>query len=323
MRRRAFIALVGSAVIGWPIFGRAQQASKIYRLGYLAPGRIPLAIEILQADLRELGYVEGRNLEVEYRFGRNLETLDVLAAELVAHGPDAIVTVGTPAALAAKRATTTIPIVMASLGDPLRAGIVASLAHPGGNITGTSQYASELSDKRVELLTEAVSGIARLAVLGNATNLVNEYLWEDTRLAAQALGMEPRLFTVRERTELPEALAAMQQSGVNAVIVLPDNLFWTERHQIIALAAEHRLPAMYEAQVFVAGGGLTSYGPNIAELIRGAAVLVDKVLKGTKPADLPIEQPTKFELVINLKTAKALGLTIPPSLLARADEVIE
>jgi putative ABC transport system substrate-binding protein len=321
MRRRNFIALVGRVAISWPIFARAQQPSKIYRLGYLGP-RVPFGIAALQAGLRELGYVEGRNLKVEYRFGVIPETLDVLAAELVAQGPDAIVTVGTPPAISLKRATTTIPIVMVG-NDPLRTGIVGSLAHPGGNITGVSEYGSELIGKRMEVLKETVSGIARLAALANLTNPLHQYYWEDTQLAAQALGMEPRLFTVREAADLAKVFAAMQRTGANAVTVLPDNLFFTVRHQIIALAAEHRLPAMYEAQEFVADGGLISYGPSVAELVRRLAIFVDKILKGAKPADLPIERATKFALVINLKTAKALGLDIPPTLIARADEVIE
>ena len=323
-RRREFIAALGGAAFGWPLSARAQQPPKIYRLGYLAPARLPHLIEALQAGLRELGYVEGKNLKVEYRFGEHQpETLGMLAAELVALNPDVIVTVGTPPAIAAKQATTTIPIVMASVGDPVRAGIVASLVRPGGNITGMSEYGAELSAKRVEVLKGAVPGIARLAVLGNATNPFNQYAWEDTQPAARALGTEPQLFMVREPAELAAAFLTMQQSGANAVILLQDTRFWTVRHQIIALADEHRLPAMYEAREFVADGGLISYGPNIAQMTRHSATLVDKVLKGTKPADLPIEQPTKFELVINLKTAKALGLTVSSSLLARADEVIE
>jgi putative tryptophan/tyrosine transport system substrate-binding protein len=202
MRRRAFILFLSSGAILWALSARAQQGSKLYRLGYLAQHRVPLAIETLQAGLRELGYVEGQNLKVEYRFGGSEPALDALATELVALGPDAIVTVGTPPALAAKRATTSIPIVMGPINDPLRAGIVASLARPGENITGVSEYGSELSRKRVEVLKEAVPGIARLAVLGNAANLLNQYLWEDAQLAPRALEIEPRRFTVREPAEL-------------------------------------------------------------------------------------------------------------------------
>jgi putative ABC transport system substrate-binding protein len=324
MRRRFFITFAGLAAIGWPLAAHGQQASKIYRLGYLAASRIPNLIEALQAGLREFAYVEGQNLKVEYRLGgQQPETLDTLATELVALGPDVIVTLGTPPAVAAKRATATIPIVMAPVGDPVSAGIVSSLAHPGSNITGVALYGAELSGKPVELLKEALPQIARLAVLGNATNPANESWWEDTQPPAQALGIETQRYMVRKPADLAEAFAAMQRNGANAVIVLSDATFYTWRRQIVAVAAERSLPAMSEAREYVEDGGLISYGPNIPELIRRAAALVDKILKGAKPAELPIEQPTKFELVINLRTAKALGLTIPPSLLARADEVME
>jgi putative tryptophan/tyrosine transport system substrate-binding protein len=292
------------------------------RAGTLA--RFPNLIEALQTGLRELGYVEGKNLKIEYRFGGDeLQTLGKLAAELVALGPDAIITVATPPVIATKRATTTIPIVMALAADPVRSGIVASLAHPGSNITGVTMYASELSGKRVEVLKEAVLGLARLAVLGNRTNPISQYTWEETREASRALAIEPQLFMVREPGELDTAFGAMQRSGANAVVVLSDAIFYSARRQISVLAAGHHLPVVYATREYAEDGGLISYGPNFIEMTRRSAALVDKVLKGTKPADLPIEQPTKFELVINLKTAKALGLTIPASLLARADEVIE
>jgi putative ABC transport system substrate-binding protein len=224
--------------------------------------------------------------------------------------------------MAAKRATTTIPIVMALIADPVRSGVVASLAHPGGNITGVTLYASELSGKRVEVLKEAVLGVARLAVLGHRTNPISQYTWEETREAARALAIEPQLFMVRELDELDAAFGAMRRSDADAVVVLLDAIFYSARRQISVLAAGHRLPAMYDMREYAEDGGLISYGPNFVEMTRRSAALVDKVLKGAKPADLPIEQPTKFELIINLKTA-ALGLTVPPSLLARADEVIE
>jgi putative tryptophan/tyrosine transport system substrate-binding protein len=324
MRRRDFIALLGIAVSGGSLPARAQQSPKIYRLGYLAPARIPNLIEALQTGLRELGYVEGRNLKVEYRFGGyDPEALGKLAAELVALGPDAIVTVATPPAIAAKRATTSIPIVMATAADPLRAGIVASLARPGSNITGVTLYGSELSGKRVEVFKETVPGIIRLAILGNATNPFSQYSWEDTQPTARQLRIEAQLFMIRGPDELAGAFAAMKRTGASAVVVLSDAMFNTWRRQIIALVAERGLPAMWDAREYAEDGGLISYGPNLPEMTRRSAALVDKVLKGAKPADLPIEQPTKFELVINLKTAKTLGLTIPPSLLARADEVIE
>jgi putative tryptophan/tyrosine transport system substrate-binding protein len=324
MRRRDLLKLIGSASICRALSARAQQPAKTYRLGYLASTRIPNLIESLQTGLRELGYVEGKNLKMEYRFGgHDPDALGKLAAELVALGPDAIVTVASPPAIAAKRATTTIPIVMATAGDPLRSGIIAGLAHPGGNITGVTLYGSELSGKRVEVLKEALPGISHVAVLGNAANAFSQFSWEDTQPFARQMGIEPQLFMVREPDELTATFAAIQRTSAEAVIVLSDAVFNTWRRQINGLAIEHRLPTMYDAREFVEDGGLISYGPNLAEMTRRSAVLVDKVLKGANPNDLPIEQPTKFELIINLKTAKALGLTIPPSLLARADEVIE
>jgi len=324
MRRREFLTLLGCAAIGWPLAGHGQQASKIYRLGYLSTARVPNLVEALQAGLRELGYIEGQNLKVEYRFGGpQSEPLDAIASELVELRPDVIVTVGTPATFAAKRATTMIPIVMAPVGDPVRIGLVVSLAHPGGNITGVTLYGSELWSKRVEVLKELLPPIAHLGVLGNAANPATQFWWEETQLAARALGLEPALFTVRELNELTAAFAAMQRNGVDAVVVETDAKFNSAQRQITTLAIEHQLPAIYEVPEFVQDGGLISYGPNLAEMTRRSARCVDKILKGVKPTDLPIEQPTNFELVINLKTAKALGLTVPSSLLARADEVIE
>jgi putative ABC transport system substrate-binding protein len=293
------------------------------RPGYLAAARMPNLVEAMERGLRELGYIEGKNLKIEYRFDGQKLGLDTLASELVQLGLDTIVAVGTPAAFAAKRATTTIPIVMAPVGDPVRYGIISSIAHPGGNITGVTLYGSELSGKRVELFKEALPDITRLAVLCNGSNPLSQYAWEDAQAAARQLGTEALLFMVREPDELAGAFAAMHRSGAEAVVVLPDSMFYTARQQISVLAAEHHLPAMYEGHEYVEDGGLISYGPNIVEIARRSALLVDKVLKGAKPADLPVEQPTKFELAINLKTAKALGLTVPATLLARADEVIE
>ncbi len=320
--RRAFIAALGGAA-AWPVVARAQkQPVKIYRLGYLAPARIPHLIDALLTGLRELGYVEGNNIKIEYRYG-GTATLDELAAQLVDLHPDAIITVATPAAIAAKRATTTIPIVMATVGDPVRSGIVASFSRPGGNVTGVTLYGSELSAKRVEVLKEALPRTTRLAALGNARNLYSQHSWDDMEPAARALGLDPHLFMAQGLGDLSEVFAAMERERANAVVILSDALFNSARLQIIALASKHHLPAMYEAQEFVQDGGLISYGPDIAEMTRRSATLVDKVLKGVKPADLPIEQPTTFTMAINLKTAKALGLDVPHSLLARADEVID
>jgi putative ABC transport system substrate-binding protein len=321
MRRRNFIGLVGGAA-AWPIIARAQQAPKVYRLGYLAPAPITHLKDALFGALRDLGYVEGQNLKIEYRYGAG-KALDALAAELVGLKPDLIVTVATPPALAVKRATTTIPVVMATAGDPVRLGVVASLAMPGGNVTGVTLYGTELNAKRIELFREAIPGIKRLAFLANAKNPYGKFLWEEAEPAARALGLEPILFQLQELNDLSGTFREMEGKEANALIVLSDALFNSARRQIAALAAEHRLPAMYEGREFVEDGGLISYGPDIVEMTRRSAAFVDKILKGANPADLPIEQPTRFELAINAKAAKALGLSFSPMLLARADEVIE
>jgi putative ABC transport system substrate-binding protein len=283
----------------------------------------PLAARALLLGLGDLGYVDGKNIKIEYRYGSRPETLDALAAELVDLHPDLIITVATPPAIAAKRATTTIPIVMATAGDPVQSGVVASFARPGGNVTGVTLYGTELSAKRVELLKEVLPQAKRIAALGNGRNSYNQYLWTETEPAARALGFDPQVFMVQEMPDLLTAFAAMKRARADALIVLSDALLNSAREKIIALASEHHLPAMYEAWEFVEDGGLISYGPDIAEMTRRSAALVDKVLKGVKPADLPIEQPTKFELAVNLKTAKTLGLDMPALLLARADKLIE
>ena len=321
MRRRDFICTL-AVIAAWPLIARAQQASKVYRLGYLAPAPIPHLRDALFEALSELGYLEGKNLKVEYRYGAG-EALDALAAELVGLKPDLIVTVATSQALAAKRATTTIPVVMATAGDPLRFGVVTSLARPGGNVTGVTLYATELSAKRIELFREAVPRIKRLACLDNAKNPYGQILWQETEPAARALGLEPMLFEMQKLGDLPATFREMEGKDADALIVFSDALFNSARRQIVALAAEHRLPAMYAGPEFVEDGGLISYGPNIVEMTRRSAAFVDKILKGANPADLPVEQPTRFELAINAKSAKALGLSLSPILLARADKVIE
>lgn len=325
MRRRDFISLLGAAATLCSTRSRAQPQSKTYIIGYLAPARLPHVIEALQDGLRKLGYIEGQNLKIEYRFLQSAsDTLGELAAELVRLHPDVIVTQGTPPVIAAKQATSTIPIVMAAAGDPLGTGIVASLAHPGGNVTGFTLYGAELAGKRVALIKEAAPGIASIEVLGNQKNpLHTQLLWPQTRAAALSLGLEARLFTVHEPAELSGAFESMARDHAGGLVVLADVLFISERRIIIGLAAQHRLAAIYEEREFVADGGLLSYGPNVPELARRSAVYVDKILKGAKPGDLPIEQPTQFELIINLKTAKDLGLTVPPSMLSLADELIE
>jgi putative ABC transport system substrate-binding protein len=324
MRRRNFLALIGGGAVAWPLAARAQQAPKAARLGYLAPASNPDLQQALLGGLRDLGYVEGQNLAIEYRFMLGqAKSYDELAAEIAGLAPDAIVVVGTPPALAAKRQTTTIPIIMAPAADPLRSGLVASLSRPGGNVTGVSLYGSELARKRMEVFKEAVVGIQRIAVLGNAENPLHHFLWDDLQPVGPALGLQFRLFVVSGLDKLPAVFSAMKPDGFDAMSLLSDAQFFSARRQISSLAAMHRLPAMYESRESVADGGLISYGASIPDLTRRATAFVLKVINGAKPADLPIEQPTKFELAINLRTAKALGLTVPDTLLARADEVIE
>jgi putative tryptophan/tyrosine transport system substrate-binding protein len=327
LRRREFITLLGGAT-AWPLAARAQQTPRGARLGYLAPASNPDLQQVLLGGLRDLGYVEGQNLAIEYRFmlGQS-KTYDELAAELAAElarlAPDAIVVVGTPPALAAKRHTTVIPIIMAPAADPLRTGLAASLSRPGGNVTGVSLYGSEIARKRMELFKEAVVGIRRIAVLGNAENPFHRLVWDDLEPIGPALGLELRLVVVSGLDKLPGVFSTMKQDGFDAITLLSNAQFFSARRQISSLAEMHRLPAMYESRESVDDGGLISYGASIPDLTRRAAAFVVKVLNGTKPADLPIEQPTKFELIINLKTAKALGVEVPPMVLARADEVIE
>jgi putative ABC transport system substrate-binding protein len=322
MRRRDFISLLGAAAVLCSTRSRAQQPSQTYLIGVLT-AQIPSLIKALKDGLRKLGYIEGQNLKVEYRYlstgGASAETL---AAELVKLGPDIIITIGTLMTIAAKQATTTIPIVMAPVQDAVAAGIVTNLRHPGGNVTGTMLYGSELAGKRVDVFKAVVPAIARIAVLGTRSQLT-QLLWPKTQTAAGLLGLEARLFTVQDPEELSATFDAIAQDKANGLLVLADPLFYSSRQKIIALAAKHRLPAIYEDREFVQDGGLISYGPNIAEMTRRSAAFVDKILKGAKPGDLPIEAPTEYELVINLKTAKTLGLSIPEKLLIIADEVIE
>ena len=276
----------------------------------------------MKDGLRKLGYIEGQNLKLEYRFPPAAgASVDTLAAELMKLGPDVIIAVGTPAAIAAKRASTTIPIVI-NVADPLGAGIVTNLAHPGGNVTGTMLYGAELAGKRVDVFKEAVPAIARIAVLGTGSPLT-QLLWPETQTAAGPLGLKVRLFTVQDPAELSATFESIAQDNTDAVLVLADPLFLSARQTLIALAAKHHLPALYEDRQYVQDGGLISYGPNLAEMVRRLAPFVDKILKGAKPGDLPIEGPTEYELVINLKTAKALDLNVPHNLLVLADEVIE
>ena len=328
MRRRKFIALVGGIVVA-PIAVGAQQAAKLARIGYLSPNLAtnPHMNEAFLQGLRDVGYVEGRNLVIEYRDAEGKpERLPALAAELVSLKVDVIVVGSTIAALAAKQATRTLPIVVAAAGDPVTSGLIASLARPGGNVTGLSLLAPELIGKRLELLNQIVPRGSLIAVLWQP-NVYGERMDKDmvkeAEVAARALGLRLQFVEARGPPDIDRAFSDMTTARAGALTVLPSGMFIAERQRLAGLSEKHRLPTVYQSRDSVDAGGLMSYGPNFADLFRRAATYVDKVLKGAKPGDLPVEQPTKVELVINLKTAKALGLNIPPTLLAQADEVIE
>jgi putative tryptophan/tyrosine transport system substrate-binding protein len=327
MDRRVFLGTVVGGLLAAPLAAEAQQPVKVARIGVLAPGSptsSPQLREAFRQQLRELGYVEGQNIVIEYRWAEGrAERLPDLAAELVSLNVDVIVAGGTPGPLAAKHATGTIPIVMTAAGDPVGSGLVASLARPGGNVTGLSARSPDLSGKRLQLLKEVVPGVARVAVLWNAANPYAALVVRETEAAARSLGVQVQFLEVRGPDDFENALPAAIRGRAGALIVVEDPLTFLYLKRIAEFAAQNRLPATYGYREFAEAGGLMTVGPNLADLYRRAAIFVDKILKGAKPADLPIEQPTKFELVINLKTAKALGLTLPPSLLLRADQVIE
>jgi putative ABC transport system substrate-binding protein len=323
--RREFMTLFGGAAAAWPLVARAQQlARRIGMLETIPPQANAANFDALRKGLRELGYDEGRSLIIEYRSadGR-AERFPALAAELVRLNVDAIVTRGTPSALAARNATRTIPIVMASVGDVIGTGLAVSLARPGGNVTGLTAINTDTEGKRLELLKEMVPGLARIAALYNMGNPTFALRWKEVELAARALGTESQLLDVRKPEDIAPAFAAATAQRAGALLTSVDALIQANQRTILELAAKHRLPAIYPTREFVENGGLMAYGVSYPELYRRAATYIDKIFKGARPADLPIEQPTKFELVINLKAAKALGLTVPPTLLGRADEVIE
>jgi putative ABC transport system substrate-binding protein len=325
MRRRDFIAAFGGAAAAWPRSARAQQVGKIYRIGILEtlPATPNAAnLNALRKGLRVLGYVEGQNLVIEYRSAEGrAERFPDLASELVRLKVDLIVTRGTPAARAAKNATTTVPVVMATMGDPR--AIVASFAHPGGNITGMTTFSTELTAKRIEILKELVPGFSRVGLLHNMGNPAVPPEWEETKTAARILGVQAELLDVRSQDDLGRAFELAVRQHVDAMVIGADGLTQMHQQTIVDLVARNRLPAVYPAREFVEAGGLIAYAINYPDLYFRFASFVDKIFKGAKPGDLPVEQPTKFEIVVNLKTAKTLGLTIPPTLLFRADEVIE
>ena len=326
MRRREFVALVGGAAVGWPLAARAQQPAKLPTIGYLGSNvasvdsrRLPGFVQ----RLRELGWVEGRTIAIQYRWaeGRN-ERFAEIAAEFVRLSVNVIVTNATAPTAAAKQATSVIPIVFAAAADPVATGLVASLGHPGGNVTGLSMQGTDTTSKRLELLREVVPHLRRLAVLGNggSPNVALEI--GEVQAAARTLGIVVVTFDIRRAEDIAPALEALKERS-EALYLCLDPLMTTNRVRIITLAQRAKLATMYSLREFVEAGGLMSYGPDIPDQYRRAADFVDKILRGAKPADIPIEQPTKFDLVINMTTAKALGIAVPPTLVARADEVIE
>ena len=326
MDRRAFLGTL-AALAAAPLAAEAQQAGKVYRIGVLETRSAALNsanLDAFRRGLQELGYREGQNLEIAYRSsdGRD-ERFPDLATELVRMHVDLIVTRGTPAALAAKGATRTIPVVMAGSGDPVGTGIVASLSQPGGNITGLSNLNVEIYAKRVELLRELVPTLTRLAGLFNMGNPLLPRQWKEVETAARTLRIRPQLLDVRRREDLAAAFDAAARQRAEAVVVALDGLTQSNLRMIAELAIKKRLPSIYVTRDYADLGGLITYGPSDPPLYHRAATFVAKIFGGAKPGDLPMEQPTKFEIVINLKTAKALGLTIPPSVLARADQVID
>ncbi len=308
-----------------PLAAKEQQTSKVPRIGVLGEhSPTDPFLEAFRQGLRELGYIEGQNIVIVYRYGHGVvDEIPTLAAELIDLNVDILVVGMTAAARAAKARTSTMPIVFTLSGDPVGTGLVASLAHPGGNATGLSNLVSELSGKQLELLKMAVPQVSRVAVLYNPASPVAGLALRETQEAARALAVELHVVEVRQSNELASAFAALTAWHAGAVLALSDTVFGNALAALAKLAAENRLPAMYARREFAAVGGLMAYGPSFTDNWRRAATYVDKILRGAKPADLPVEQPMKFELVINLKTAKALGLTIPQSLLIRADEVIQ
>jgi putative tryptophan/tyrosine transport system substrate-binding protein len=325
--RRRFLASAGASLLAAPLTAEAQQTAKVYRIGLLGgtpPTTEPRVWEGFFQELRERGYVEGQNIRFEGRwYGDQTERLPALAAELVRLKVDVIVAGASPAPEAAQRATSTIPIVFTSHPDPLGSGLAASLARPGRNVTGLSTLTRELVGKQLQMLKEVVPEISRVTVLSNPTAPSNALMVKDAAVAARSLKVQLQALEARAPGDFAGAFSAMTKDRAGALIVLSSSMFMAERTRIVKLATQSHLPSIYTVKEFAEAGGLMAYGASIRENWRRAAISVDKILKGAKPGDLPIEQSTKFELVVNLKTAKALGLTIPPSVLQRADQVIE
>ena len=323
MRRRDFINLVSGGVAAWPLGALAQESGKIWRMGFIAQGYEPF-YDALFEGLRGLGYAEGRNLIVERRYAEgHADRFPEFASEMVRLKVDIIIVTTTPAALAIKNASTTIPVVFPNAISPVESGVVASLAHPGGNVTGGAAQTAALSIKRLAILKEVVPGLSRGAVLWNAANPALAYPWRESQSAADALGVTLQSIEMRDPKDIETAFAKIAQERPDALIVLQDALTLQHRKEIIDFAIQRRLPGMFVAKEWVVAGGLMSYGESLPDMYRRGAYFVDKILKGAKPADLPVEQVMRFELVLNLKTAGAMGLTIPATILATAEAVIE
>ena len=330
LARRAFLLVVlGAGCVGAPLSAFAQQQGKLWRVGFLSARKRPDSLDAdyygaFPAAMRDLGYVEGKSLAIEWRFAGGLyEQLPRMAAELVRLKVDVIMALGPPAIIAAQQATTTIPIVMVTSADPVEAGFVKSLARPGGNITGLSNLAVDLSSKHLEMLLAMVPGLSRVAILVNPGNSAHGTIVSNVEASAQKAGIKVVPATAQSPQEIESAFSMMARDNAGAVIVALDPFFIQQGRQIAGQAAKHRLPSIFANREYAEGGGLMSYGQNQVEIYRRAATYVDKIFKGAKPADLPVEQPAILELVVNSKTAKAFGITIPTSMLVRADKVIE
>jgi putative ABC transport system substrate-binding protein len=324
MRRRDFIALIGCAA-AWPVGGRAQQPEKTYRIGWLQPSPVPGPwLEGFRQGLLDFNYLEGKNVIVDYRWGDgNSDRLPEMAAELVRKNPDVLVSTNTAALLVLQKATATVPIVMLGTADPVAIGLVASLRRPGANITGMSSMSPELSQKRLELLKEIVPTLARVTVISNPDNPAAMQALKETQAAARILGLSAAGVEVHDPGELDEALSNIARDPPGAVVLTIDAMILTQRSRIAAFARAHQFPSISPFREFAEAGGLLAYGPSSPDMQRRAVALIDKILRGAKPADLPVEQPTTFELIVNLNTAKALGITVPQTLLVTANEVIE
>jgi len=318
------MTLIGAAAV-WPPTSRAQDRVRVIGiLETISPELNSANLDALRRGLRELGYTEGQSIRLEYRSAEGQASrFPALAAELARASVDLILTRGTPAARAAKEATSTIPIVMAAIGEPVDTGVVANLARPGGNVTGFSAFVTELAGKRVELMKEVIPGVTRVGFFNNMSNPVVPPQWEETKKAARSLGIQAELLDVRSKEDIPRAFEKAAHSRIDALLVGIDAVSQQHAGLIVTLAEWQRLPTIYASREYVDAGGLMGYGVSYPDLYRRAAGMVDKIFKGAKPGDLPVEQPTKFELVINVKTAKAIGLKVPPVVLIRADEVIE